>query len=531
MFLGATSRQRASERGSALMAVIGVVGVTMIVALLVGAVTVQALGFTSATRAGVQSKAAAQSGIDAAVVAVLNASCAGGVVTGTISSSDTQNPAPATPAAQYDAKYTVTFANVDAGGAVSTGCPTASTTSITMTSIGESSAKGVVGNSTGDVHKVEARFGLTATGGGPAVYSYSTSNLDNFEVTTASVSADVQIKSGDAQCNNATIQGGVYAANGKIEIPANCTVTGDVAASGTVKVWGKVGGNITAGGTVTLADSARVGGNITTGADIKDDNGRTCGAGDANARAACYLRTTVVTWNPGPNAPHVKGTIAYSQIGIPAPAVPDWQDFRFTSASWANAGYSVQTWPAAWCVVDGTDGPAVQAYVNGLTSKTVLDARACVGKKLHFGSSSALNISLRTDVAFIAPDSMGIESLIVGSADSTKHQFLLITPDAGAIDNKTPDKPSSGCLVDVNSNVKINPPIAALIYSPCLIKNSANSWRGQLYGGTTNLNSNVKLAFDSVVAPGLNLGASGPAAGGQIASVLSNRIYLRDLDG
>ena len=39
MFLGTMRRRSTNERGSALMAVLGVVGVSMVLALLVGAVT------------------------------------------------------------------------------------------------------------------------------------------------------------------------------------------------------------------------------------------------------------------------------------------------------------------------------------------------------------------------------------------------------------------------------------------------------------------------------------------------------------
>ena len=56
------------ERGSALMAVIGVMAVLLIITLTVSSSSLQALTITTSTRAGVQAQAAAEAGIDAALV-------------------------------------------------------------------------------------------------------------------------------------------------------------------------------------------------------------------------------------------------------------------------------------------------------------------------------------------------------------------------------------------------------------------------------------------------------------------------------
>lgn len=541
MFLDRASVRR-DERGSALMAVIAVMGVTLTLAILVAAVSIQALGFTSATRAGVQSKAAAQSGIDAAVLSILNGACAadtqpgqpaGVLKPGTVASSAS--------GAGYTASYSVTVQVPNAAGSFVTGCPAADSTAIKIVAEGKASARGVAGNSGNDSHKLEALYAAVVSSGGPAIYSYASSTLNNFVVTTTTVDADVQVKTGDMSCVSASIQGNVHVASGSITIESSCKVTGSIYASGDIIVRGYIGGNVNANGKVTMSSGARVGGSLTAGGIVVHDNGFGCGpAGDsAPQRARCYLGTTPVSWTayvPGaPNAPQVKGGVAgisFNVPGVTPPSVPAWQDYRFNPATWVAAGYSVVPMPASWCMIGNTNAAAVQAAVNNLTTKTVYNATSvCGSDQLLFSSSASLHLQLKTDVAFIAPPSIGLEGVRVSSADGARHQFALITPDASPANNRQPDKPNPGCNVNVNSGVVINPNISALIYSPCKVKNSANGWRGQLYAGITDLDSAVAISFDAVSVPGLNLSGTGPLPGDEISSVLSNRTYLRDLDG
>ena len=59
------SGARHDDRGNAMIAVVGLLAVTSMVTLTVTGATVDALGYTSLTRASVQSNAAAEAGVDA----------------------------------------------------------------------------------------------------------------------------------------------------------------------------------------------------------------------------------------------------------------------------------------------------------------------------------------------------------------------------------------------------------------------------------------------------------------------------------
>jgi hypothetical protein len=498
------------------MAVLAVMAITMVVALVIGGVTVNALTTTSATRAATQAQAAAHAGIDATTVSLLNGTCP---------------PGGRYPASVSDPLYEVqVWAWDPAINDFRDRCPDATTTKIKIVSTGTTSARGAAGTATGDKRKVEAIYAAgPPTGGGAALYSYAAGTLNDLQITSATGDADVQIKTGNASCTNGSIQGGIYTASGTINVASTCSVDGDLSSSLTARIAGIIGGSVTALGKVTLVNSGRVVGGVKTANDIADDNGRGCGAGDTNARAACYLGSTLVAWPSAPNAPTVRGPILYQQAGMSPPAVPDWKDYSYVPTTWSAALWAQAPWSDAWCSVDNTDAAAVTSYLNSLTSRTVINATGCSSGKLHFSSSAYLRLKLKTDIAFIAPSNMGIENVEVASFDGAPHQIAFITPDSGT---SSPPMPSpTGCSVNINSGVKIVPPVAALIYTPCTIDNSANTWTGQLYAGKTNLSSNVKLAFVPVIMPGLDFGGAVTAPSAAVANVLENRVSFRDLDG
>lgn len=494
-------------------------GITMVIALVIGGVTVNALSTTTATRAATQAEAAAHAGIDSTVVSLLNGTCpTGGTYPLSASEPIFQ--------AQVSVRSTTT-------GAYLPGCPGATTVNIKVVATGTASARGVVGSTAGDRRKVEAIFAAgPGADGGAAIYSYNAGILNTAQITAAVGAANVQVKIGDVSCNSSSIQGGISTANGIVNMESSCSTTGDVNASGTVKIAGKVGGSVTALGSVNVVDSGRVAGGIKTAGDIADDNGRKCGTGGANAEAACYLGTIDVAWPSGPNAPTVRGAILFRQSGMVAPAVPNWQDFEYVPNAWSVAGWVPGGgWNTAWCNVDNTSAAAVTSYLNGLTQKTVINVSGCASGKLNFSSSAALRLNLKTDVAFIAPSSLGIENVEVATGDGQPHQISFLTPDMTTSVPPLPSPSPTTCKVDINSSVKIVPPIAALIYTPCTIENSTNTWTGQFYSGKTNLNSAVSFAFVPVTVPGLNLSGAVAAPSAIVGNVLNNRVSLRDLDG
>src|SRR5690606_8060505 len=96
--------------------------------------------------------------------------------------------------------------------------------------------------------------------------------------------------------------------------------------------------------------------------------------------------------------------------------------------------------------------------------------------------------------------------------------------------------------INVNSGVKVKANIAAMLFTPNCIQNSATEWRGQLYAGTTNFGQNVSIEFVPVGLPGVNLetattevvpGNPGTPGTPEIPGTpggLGNQVSLRDLD-
>jgi hypothetical protein len=72
---GAYCAERTDDRGNAMIAVIGLLAVTSMITLTVTGATVQALGYTSLTRASVQSNAAAEAGVDAMLAELFADDC------------------------------------------------------------------------------------------------------------------------------------------------------------------------------------------------------------------------------------------------------------------------------------------------------------------------------------------------------------------------------------------------------------------------------------------------------------------------
>ena len=136
------------DEGSAIIAVLGVMAVTTVIALTITTMSVHALGYTTSTRAGVQAEAAAEAGIDFAAASLATSICK----------------------AQYSSSsepiFTVTVAYstlLTSPGTTDTswviGCPTSTTDQrIKLVSTGSAGTLGVAGNSSGNVRIVEAIY-------------------------------------------------------------------------------------------------------------------------------------------------------------------------------------------------------------------------------------------------------------------------------------------------------------------------------------------------------------------------------------
>lgn len=590
MFLSLQHRLTAlrDERGSALVAVIGVLVVTLIVTVVISASVISAMGFTTATRADVQSQAAAEAGIAVAQASLLAGTCA--TEADTIEDADGDGYLEAV-FRGTNPEFT-TVVKSWSGTTPENGCPTASATRVVVTGHGGAATPGLI--SRGDTSVVAAEFTQSATppahpASGPAVYSGGGANLNAMAITSATgVIGDIHVLSGDFGCTTTgVIDGSVLVANGNANITNTCTirgnlwvsgavtisaavtVEGDVIAAGgggsfsntTINIGGnlyingnitqlqaQVNGNVEATGSVYQVGGSRVKGDLKAGGSIRLD-GRVDGNVTTPSTAEFEISSStgriggnlVVGGNLKPNghnpeqAPplptqndrvayqlnhrgHVQGSISFltptSPVPTPrlAPVVPPWVDFEYRASDWE--GFTTITWPSpssvAWpasaeCQIGSWNqaNHVVLQQITNATSPIVVRTDVC--SEVTF----SVDFSVKTDVAFI-----GRGFTIGGGADlqsgnGADHKVWFLVPDGN------PTAPGPNCSngagnISTNGQVVIHDKITAFAYTPCTIAlNNGTVWRGQLYSRQITVSSGDSLKYVPAGIPGWNLDGSG----------------------
>lgn len=570
MLLNLSARMKTHSSGSALVAVIGVMAAGLLIVLLVASIVTAALTYSSVTRAGVESQAAAEGGIAVATAALNNdgqCEAAAGVFTST-----------------SDPIYRATVWRSTDGTTWTQGCPITTTQQIRIISSGDARDRGVSGATAGNRRFVEAiySYGIVDPGTqlpGAAMYFYVGSKINQFQITaTSGTPSDIAVPDGDFSCTQSAVAGTINVSAGSASITNYCAVTGSIRATGTVSIKnsssvsgdvssstggvslsgatpsvggsisangsvdtvGPVGGSVSAVGQVNISAGAPIGGNLTSGSAVTLSssvvgslttvgNLTISGGGSVggniliggtlkygkltNAAAATALKS----------AGRVGGTILYRQAGVVAPAppaapvVPPWTDVAYNFSQWQQSGFATELiWPAALGCKLGTSAstsPSGSLYpfwnqVSNLTTPTVVDARPCSSV------SGDLTLALKTDVAFIATD-FDVSSLTVTSADGAPHRIWFIIPDAQPA-VAGPQCPQSGGEFSLQNASAIGVNISAMAYTPCSINlNNGLQWRGQVYASSMSIGGGPRiLDYASVGIPGSLIG--GGSAGNAI---------------
>jgi hypothetical protein len=509
-------RRAPADRGNAMIAVIGLLGVTSMITLTVTGATVQALSYTSLSRAGVQANAAAESGVDAMIAALFADDCpATGELTATQGSIDptlTGDPA-------AEPFYAATIAHrISTAAAWTPGCPAAAATQIRIQSTGFATDQGVAESASGqDASAVQAIYewvpgANSAAVTGAAVFSYGVPGLSNsLELLSFDGNAaNVIVADGNIVCSNSVyVQGDIVAANGNISLNNTCSAGGKVWASGTVTLQGNktIGGDIIAAGTgITSIDpSTRIGGGVYARGEI-DSWGQRCSTGatgwDAAGDACSVARTTGAS------------PVFFNRTDVVAPTRPPWVDVNFVASDWQARGWTVRTYTGP-CNIDnnGKNNSQVLAF-STYTTPTVIDMRGC--SSLTISTSANYTLNMRTDLTFITPRTVNLENFTVTSQGNIDRALRFITPDTVADARPT----TTGCgRFDINNRNETRDAIAILIYSPCTIQNSNQlSWRGQYYGGRVTFSNNSEVVYVPIGIPGFDLGngAGGPGGSGAV---------------
>jgi hypothetical protein len=275
---------------------------------------------------------------------------------------------------------------------------------------------------------------------------------------TSGQSADVMAGGGSTCTNGISIQGNLYSyATAALDLNSGCSITYGLYATSGVVISGavNVGGSVTSygNGGIAMNGGGAIGGNATsTGGNIA------LSGGSPSIKGGAYAYGTT-TWNSAPiSATNGSGLVGMyypgdtalsSQTITPEPSFPVITDP--TQATWATSGYTNYILVGASSVttngvVNTTYncsnyfatqylaaygyGPSASAFslaVNGATTPTVIDASACSNPNFQYGSVSQ-TFSLQTNIVFLTNGMTGSTSSTWASSSSTSHDLSIIVP-------------------------------------------------------------------------------------------------------
>lgn len=529
----------ATERGSALIGVLGIMSIAGIVGVTSTSVSVHAVGFTTSTRAGVQAEAAAEAGIDFAAASLATSIC---------QSQYASSTAPVFSVVVAYSTLQTSPGDVDTSWVI--GCPSISVpVRLKLTSTGSASSPGVAGNSSNDFRKVEAIYGYTPAPpafaivpSGPALYSFAQVDptINNLTLTQAgTVRPSIQILSGSVTCTSGTtITGDVILGAGSLSVTSGCTINGDLWASGGIDIQsGEVTGNVDSEdeqgqhghSSVSISPSSKVDGDVYSSGEVTihgkvggdvvaGPNAVSSTFGNSASVGGSVITSGTVTAAAGV----VKGTITANLSGIvipPVPISPPWVDYAFNAGDWKTANGTPYATLTLTSCSSNTLASAINTVQNSLVP-IILDTRIC-GAVTDF---RGLNMSLHSDTVIVA-NGFNMSSNNIQSSSSSDERLWIIIPDA-VLDHVPSCTINSSAKI--GNNVNVGAHIAAMIYSPCAISNSGDVWRGQMYSSSIGTSSSFTLNFLPIGLPTVNLstGQFLPPPG---TGVLGNRQTIRDL--
>ncbi|GAA1702079.1 hypothetical protein GCM10009808_20040 [Microbacterium sediminicola] len=490
-----------NDDGSILTPVLIVVMVLGLVTVTVSGVVVNTTRTTSAVRGSLQSQAAADAGMAAAIAAIKSVdACSATAPTGSV------------PASGADATYTTTVACDDTG----------STITITSTGVdGDSSTT------------VEAVYGLVAQTEEVADPSLTPVGLVLYEGST--MGQVTLLASGDNEPQIVSISGtfgcrltipGNLISGGDIVSTDGCNVSGDIYSAGDIDFSGgdtSVQGDILAAGTGLSEINSAVG---PTDASEPFSLIQTNGSVDLKWMGDTQMRADIiangdVTVNdrtvegtitlptgltPSINGGSVVGSVVNSDTipELAAPSLPGWYDYA----------YDLDDWPGAAVVTlaaSGT-GPGTCRYFNrwpnqgwkdlaNYTGTVVIDGRACDILTSNAGGNPSPEIKA-SNVVLLAEE-FNTTALTMTSADGISPKVWFITEDT--VDDAEPTCPlGDGDETSFTTNGANLDGVRSLIYTPCRISVAGGGIiLGSLYTNGFNSGGQITIKGELMSLPGM----------------------------
>jgi cytoskeletal protein CcmA (bactofilin family) len=559
-------RLRSEDRGAGMAAVVGLMAVSLLTTSVVATSVVTATEYTTVTRAGVESQAAAEAGIAVARAGLLNGTC--------VSSSNRYASA-----ANTVPEYVATIW-IPSGSSWVRGCPTGTATQVRILSTGYAEREGALGSDGRDESHLEVVLSSisvpsTIEATGPAIYAYSSQGFGGGGtlVTTGGADASILIKQGNVNCTGgASGDADIVVNNGDLTVSGGCVITGNAYASGRITLPGgpdiggnaianaltmnggsEVGGSIWVYQDVTLSGGVKVGGNVTaasmsfssggtiggnvqtTGAVTFNGGGGplikgnltaasfTTGNGGTVEKNAWIYGATSVNWGAvikgnlttktfskpgGSNSDFVKGTLTVVPGGptespyATNPARPAWP----IVPDWINFDYDPVDWSGFAVATITSSGSCsytqVKNAVAGFAGQNGIVNALGCVGGVSIGGSDV--VTLNQDVAIFSP-----KFNLSGGGGFTASQtrkLWLITPDNTVESPTLPTCTTGESSFSISGGFSFSSNLRVMMYTPCKVAlGSSTTFTGQVFSGQAGVAGGAQLTYTAVGLPGYNL--------------------------
>jgi type II secretory pathway pseudopilin PulG len=456
-----------ADDGFTLVAAVAVALIGMLLATTAVTVALRSDSSAAQDRGRTQALAAAEAGLDAAVLAAQR---------GTYTCGPTITPVWSSPGSS---SVTVTSAFYPETGAPL--CTVPAGTTIVRAEVRSTATHTHNGRT--------ARRTLTATvtpaassipGSGYAVFGQSVTGGSSSDTT---IGGEIYVSQGDFTCNSSgTALGQVTVAKGRALLSSSCQVTGAVRAANGVR----------------LSTSAVVQGNAFSW------NGNISAATSSELRGNAETRGGTITTESS-------GTISGSRNTASTQAPPvavEVPRITYQPADWQAAGFTVSPWSSLCSTVPSftTTLPA--------TTPALYDTRMVCPLGLN-GSSSA-RLRVQADTALFVNRFTGDSSFRIESVGGQPRKVWIIVP-AAATGDYCAGSPSGP--VSLSTSFTTGPGVSLFVYAACDADvASSAAWRGQLWGRNLTQGSSQSLTYSPVGVPGVTVRGQTLAAG-EVAKV------------
>lgn len=547
-------------------AVVGLMAVSLLTTSLVATSVVTATEYTSVTRAGVQSQAAAEAG-----VAVARA----GLLAGTCTSNSNSYASAVNTVPEF-----VATVWIPSGSSWVRGCPTGTATQVRILSTGYAANEGALGSDGRDESHLEVVLSAisvpsTIEATGPAIYAYNSQGFGGGGklVTVGGADTSILIKEGDVDCTGgAAGDADIVVNNGNLKISGGCVITGNAYASGRITLPGgpniggnaiadaititggsKIGGSVWVNKDVTLSGGVAIDGNVTaasmsfssggtiggnvqtTGAVTFNGGGGpwikgnltaasfTTGNGGTVEKNAWIYGATSVNWGAlikgdlttksfskpgGSNSDFVKGTLTVVPGGPTAspfatnPARPAWP----IVPDWINFAYNPADWSGFAIATISSSGSCsytqVRNAVASFAGQNGIVNALGCVGGIAIGGSDV--VTLNQDVAIFAP-SYNLNGG-GGFTASQVRKLWLLTPDTVAETPPTPTCTTGESSYSVSGGFTFSSNLRIMMYTPCkVVLTSSTKFTGQVFSGKAGIDGGAQLTYTAVGLPGYNL--------------------------